>query len=738
MKKVTIIMLPEYDGLVLEALGEAGVTQLKAVTGSEFANLEISHGEKIDFKKLYDRLHSRYTNLLDRIEMPVEPEKPDVEQIRSFTLNPDQEIENLLGTLDKLTTQFELKKEEQHNAGNSLVGELQAEIEQLNQVYENQNQQILEKLKQTESMKKEVESDFLTLKARIESIQALEPDEFKRCFAVGIVNNELVPKLQEYLSRYEDLFYRTVDISDEQSFLFVFGPEEGRKWVSALFLVFDIKDVFDVLDPRDVLLVLDPEKRQEAIEKYQSQLDRFEQSLEPQSHSQEEKELLEEQNKLKTKNIQDTSELKTKYDEKIAESQLKYEEEIKNFKNEQKEILGTIDYYDHLLRIYSDRRAPVLRGKVISVIQGWTPENKLNVLQKSFRALEKRLGETLFIEVEDVDIEEDSSAPSQPTEFKPAFLQPLWTLTSLRGWPSAGELNPGYISVIIFCFQFGLMFGDIGQGAIFLIVGLFLANKYDRGLMNKLGGLFVPMGIAAIIFGFLYDSIFLVEGLLFHHHQVMPNPIHNTSQLMKLVFLIAVIEVIIGLVLGAYNQIKMGNYVGALGEHGLGMILYVVGLYLSAMFFINSGMNFMPVLSNWTFYLMLVGMGLSFMEPILHSIQHGHGIGMESIGEGVGGLLMTFVEGLANLFSFLRIAAFALAHASLGVAAVALTNSLGIAGIGLIIMNVVALSFEFVSSSVQSLRLLYYEFMGKFYSGQGTPFRPFYLQRAEKYKLPET
>jgi V/A-type H+-transporting ATPase subunit I len=98
---------------------------------------------------------------------------------------------------------------------------------------------------------------------------------------------------------------------------------------------------------------------------------------------------------------------------------------------------------------------------------------------------------------------------------------------------------------------------------------------------------------------------------------------------------------------------------------------------------------------------------------------------MEAIGEGVGGLMMTFVEGLANLFSFLRIAAFALAHASLAGAAIALTDALGIQGVGLIIMNVIALSFEFVSSSVQSVRLLYYEFMGKFFHGEGIPYRPF-------------
>ena len=108
---------------------------------------------------------------------------------------------------------------------------------------------------------------------------------------------------------------------------------------------------------------------------------------------------------------------------------------------------------------------------------------------------------------------------------------------------------------------------------------------------------------------------------------------------------------------------------------------------------------------------------------------------MESIGEGVGGLLMTFVEGLANLFSFLRIAAFALAHASLAIAAEALSEAIVLPipiPIGFVIMNVVALSFELISSTVQSLRLLYYEFMGKFFDGQGVPFKPFKLAQEKR------
>jgi V/A-type H+-transporting ATPase subunit I len=244
------------------------------------------------------------------------------------------------------------------------------------------------------------------------------------------------------------------------------------------------------------------------------------------------------------------------------------------------------------------------------------------------------------------------------------------------------------------------------------------------------------MGLSATIFGFLYDSIFLREHAITHwlheahihlpfHYPIMPNPIHERGEFMNLIFMVGAIEIVFGALIGAYNAYKERNYVGMLGEHGIGMGLYVTGLYLSAAKMFTEGLDVMLLVSNWPFKLMIGGMLLSFVEPVLHSIQHGHGLSIESMGEGLGGLLMTFVEGLANMFSFLRIAAFALAHASLAGAGIALGEAIGSDILALLIMNVIALSFEFVSSSVQSLRLLYYEFMGKFYHGEGVPFRPF-------------
>ena len=725
MKKVTIITLPEHEGLALEAIGKAGVTQFKPPTGSEFEALKGKGGQQVDWKGLYSKIHTRFTELKNLGSLRIGYSIPDTEGMKRFSLDPDSVISSVTEDLDGLIVKLKDKYEEKFGVGNKLVEELQSKIMQESKAYEEQRREYVDEQR--------------GLMAKLESVQALEPEELKKCFAVGVVKNEIVPQMEEYLKRYPDVFSKAVKISDEESFLFVFGSEESRQWVEALFLVFDVKDIFDVLESTDILLVLDPKKRQETIKKYREELEKLKRKGTGEDSEDKIKRLDEEHRKK-------IESLKAVYDKKIKENEDRYTRELDTLRKEQGEILGKVAYYDQLLANYVDDRVKVLRSKVISVLQGYTPESKIPELRAAIAAVEEELGGKFFFQVEDPG-PEDHNVPTPPMDFKPVFLQPLWTLTTLRGWPASFEINPGYISIIVFCFQFGLMFGDIGQGLIFLLLGIFLSKRFKRGMMSKLGTMFIPMGIAAIIFGVMYDSIFLIEGLLFHHNTVFsltipppiygritipfPNPIHQTTALMKLVFMIAAIEIIIGLTLGAINQIKKGNPIGALGEHGLGMILYVGGLYMTAMYFISVGMDFMMAIGNWTFYLMLAGLLLSFLEPVLHSLLHGHGIGIESIGEGVGGLLMTFVEGLANLFSFLRIAAFALAHASLAVAAEALTVALGVTGIGLVIMNVIALSFEFVSSSVQSLRLLYYEFMGKFFTGGGEPFRPFTVRRRE-------
>ena len=681
IKKVTIVAPPEYESLILEALSKSRAIQLKTVSGHDLEWLKRGSEKVINYKALYDEVHPRYVELSELSDHEIKRVTPSIEEFRSFTAAPEAEANAILEKLGSLLTQ----------------------AKEIRENYDIEMRQVIDELARARE-------ESAGVKAKLESVRALKPEELKSCFAVGVVRDELIPTMDEYIKRYPDLLYKAVSTSSEESLLFVFGTEEGRKWVESLFLVFGVKDIFDILDTGDVLLVLDSKKREEVIKKYQGELKRFEERESSQAERGSELGALEK--------------LKGEYDKRLKDLEEKHAQEKQTLRVDQGEALGKIAYMDYLLAILSNDRAPVMRSRVISVLQGWVPDNKLSDFNEKISEVESNIGEKLFVQFEEAS-HDDHNIPNPAPEFKPAFLAPAWKLTALRGWPSAHEINPMYITILIFSFQFGLMFGDIGQGAVFLIAGLIISRKFKKGMVSKLGTLFIPMGVFAILFGIGYDSIFLVEGLLFHHHQFMPNPINETTALMKWVFKIAAVEIVFGLVLGAINQWKAGHRWGILGQHGLGMILYIVGLSLSVFEFIRIS-DFMGVLSYWGFYVMLAGMVLAMLTPIIAAVAGGH-FTIEVIGEGVGALLMTFVEGLANLFSFLRIVAFALAHASLAGAAHQLAGFMGNIP-SLILMNLIAMTFEFMSSGVQSLRLLYYEFMSKFYHGEGMPFSPFRIR----------
>jgi vacuolar-type H+-ATPase subunit I/STV1 len=608
LKKVTIITLPEYESLILESIGDTGVTQLKEVTGPEFEELSGITTE-VDYKALYEKVHTRYMELLAMGDVNVERVALSLDDLRKFSDSPEDEVQALL----------------------------------------NETEKVVEELREMRRKLDEV-------KVKREAVRALQPEEFKKCIAAGLIRNEIASRFEGYLKRYPDLSSKAAEISPDESFIFIFGPEERRKWIEALYLVFNVRDVFEVLDSGDILLVLDSEKRSEALESY--------------------------------------------------------EEELNQIQGEMAELtIGKIARMDRILNVLSHRRARVLRTKVISVLQGWVPNNKVSVLEKAIDEVESKIGEDLFVWFEDPG-HDDHHVPNPAPELQPSFLQPAWVLTTLRGWPDPHEFNPSYLSILIFSFQFGVMFGDVGQGAIFLLLGLIFTWRFKTGMASKIGVLFVPMGIASIIFGFLYGEVFLVEGLI---HPILFSPLHHIGDLMKTILGVAVAEICLSHIIASYNHIREGDPLGALGQHGLGSILFVVGLYLGGLAFLG-GLTIAELFSHWTFYMMLTGLIIAGVIPLVTSIVN-RKVGIDVMGEMISALMMTFVESLASFFSFLRMAAFALAHASLALAAEALSHSMSPI-IGLLLTNAIAMSFEFMSSSVQSLRLL-----------GGTRFRPFRLKK---------
>jgi V/A-type H+-transporting ATPase subunit I len=85
-----------------------------------------------------------------------------------------------------------------------------------------------------------------------------------------------------------------------------------------------------------------------------------------------------------------------------------------------------------------------------------------------------------------------------------------------------------------------------------------------------------------------------------------------------------------------------------------------------------------------------------------------------------------------------RLAAYAMSHAALLVAAFMMAEEVrhfsggGVLSLLVIVLgNLVAIVLEGIIASVQALRLEYYEFFGKFFSGRGQAFAPFRLAENE-------
>lgn len=91
------------------------------------------------------------------------------------------------------------------------------------------------------------------------------------------------------------------------------------------------------------------------------------------------------------------------------------------------------------------------------------------------------------------------------------------------GVPSYKEVNPAVFACVTFPFLFGIMFGDLGHGAVILALGIFLClandflKKKSPGLapILALRYLFLLMGLFATYCGFIYNDFMSIPLFIF-------------------------------------------------------------------------------------------------------------------------------------------------------------------------------------------------------------------------------
>ena len=325
------------------------------------------------------------------------------------------------------------------------------------------------------------------------------------------------------------------------------------------------------------------------------------------------------------------------------------------------------------------------------------------------------------------------------------------------GSPLYGTIDPTPFVAFFFTLLFGLMFGDAGQGLVFLILGILMTTKVIKNfpvLGAGFGPIFICIGISSTIMGILTGEFFgngeilepvsrFLKGLFGDtSHGPILHLMPSASSIDKLFYFllftmgIGFIINSVGLVINIINNFSLGRIGKAIfsktGICGTIFFWYVVYVAIKALVFKS------PV---GVFDFVVLGiclLGIFFSEPLTHLVE-GHRPIMEN------GLVATLVEGvvellevvssyLSNSVSFLRVGAFALAHAVLGYIIFTMTSLIqsnggwgGTAGsIAVSIFgNLLVIVLEGMIVAIQVVRLQYYEFFSKFFTETGREFEPF-------------
>jgi len=403
-------------------------------------------------------------------------------------------------------------------------------------------------------------------------------------------------------------------------------------------------------------------------------------------------------------------------------------------KNEVHTIENSIRDIGKKFREESKKYEPVVRGTLnleearsnlsrtsrMSLAHGWVPEEKAEEVANA--VIEATSGAAY------VKLEDPSSHDKPPVKMQnKGVMQSFELLTILRGTPNYREVDPTAIMTVLFSVMFGFMFGDVGSGLVFVIIGLMLRNLQRELLsisakaVNKLGTIILACGTSSMIFGFLYGEFFLLPGVI---PPLLFSPFHNQTTIIVVALIFGVIQIGLGLILKIINTIRAGDKHKTIFSI-IVLAYYIVGVLLAVEY--TRTLSLSAFAENWILTIMAMSLlGLIFLFPLIEGLIAGKVDIIAQLLKGFSEFIETFLSLLTNSISYVRLAAFAIAHGALGLSALILASVIGVIP-SYMLMNILVILIEGLAILIQSMRLTYYEFFTKFYSGSGTPYKPFSL-----------
>ncbi|MCU4717850.1 V-type ATPase 116kDa subunit family protein [Halapricum hydrolyticum] len=365
---------------------------------------------------------------------------------------------------------------------------------------------------------------------------------------------------------------------------------------------------------------------------------------------------------------------------------------------------------------------------------------------------------------------------SPPTvQDNPEGIKPFEALVEVINRPKYTELDPTVILFLTFPTFFGFMIGDLGYGLLYMGLGYWLMTSFDSDVIASLGGIALWAGGFTALFGILYGEIFGLHQLgefVWNGHPpihkgLQPEYIRFAKAWLLISIIVGVLHLVVGRVFDLFNNLHHGVREAFL-ESGpwilmtVGIWLWVFSTHISGpkpdfmfeVFNTGSEAAFKLGFAGFSETVGFVGLGMLAVGFVLGVVAEGGIVIIESITQVFG-----------HVISYTRLAAVLLAKAGMALAVnllvfgaykhdgafhfiffqgmpeetewiifSGLVNADGAAALvlgvlaGIVILllgHLLVLLLGVTSAGLQSIRLEYVEFFGKFYEGGGAVYNPF-------------
>ncbi|PKP39564.1 MAG: V-type ATP synthase subunit I [Bacteroidetes bacterium HGW-Bacteroidetes-15] len=385
---------------------------------------------------------------------------------------------------------------------------------------------------------------------------------------------------------------------------------------------------------------------------------------------------------------------------------------------EKGKLLNSLDFIS--VHTSAERKA----DDTLMILQGWIPVTKNDSL---IEFLEK---ESITYVSEKAQLHDDAPIMLKNNKFAKLF-EPIGNLFTS---PIYSEMDLTPFFAPFFMMFFGFCLGDAGYGLILILIATGVKLKGDKKL-RPLMSLVQWLGLSTIIFGVLTGTLFginLVESEI-PFLETFKGYFLNNDNLFMLALSVGALQILFGMFVKAFNQIKMWGWM-----HSITTFSWILLLVGSAVFFGLSKMEGSNVELLGTTHMVLLGVagiGILFFNSPGKNPFVNFGLGLWNIYNMVTGLF-------GDVLSYIRLFALGLSSAILGSVfnslAFGLSPDIPVVGaivtiLILIIGHSINLFMSALGSLVHPMRLTFVEFYKNAgFIGGGKAYQPFSKQEVSK------